>query len=1250
MGFLFPKSSVRFLTTMSIALFIAGVFLILNIPKAEAATIYANSATGNDANACTSNAPCQTFTRAYAVASSGDTIDLTGTFDWTNGSGGASETTSATTGFTIAKNLTIQGQGSDQTFIQAASSAGVAGRRIFTISSSYTVTFKNLDLRYGNVSNSNNGGGAVYVGSLATSANVTFDSCILENNTVSSSSYNYWFGGGAIYYMNNGSNTSGQVIIENSIIRNNSVSNGWGGAIWHYNGGSNSSIVVINNSTINNNSATYFGMALAAYYGSFNISNSTITGNTGGTTIEMGNWGYGVLYLTNVTLAYNSIGNSSSYYGLDLDQVGNVYVKNTIIAQNKTTSGVQQDYNESNSALHNNGHNIVETQSGSDFINGVNGCIVGVQAGLNLSNALASNNSLNITQTLALSSGSVAINAGSTGTNGTVSVPLTDQRGLSRDANPDIGAYEYGGSVPATAPTTQATNVSFSSVGATSTTISWTNGNGADRVVFIAQANSGTTTPIDHTTYTASTTFGSGTSLGSSPTWYAVYNGTGNSVSVAGLATNTAYIVQVFEYNGSAGGEVYNTASTTDNPKTQTTLQTHTLNYAAGSHGSISGADPQTVASGSDGSAVTAVPDTGYHFVQWSDGSIDNPRTDTNVTADVSVTANFALTDVTPPTFSSISSSSTSTGATITWATDEDSSTQVNYGLTSSYGSSTTETDISPRTTSHSATITGLLSCTRYYYQVEGADASANTGTSTDEIFTTAGCVGDASISATGQASVTAASGGSWVQGDLALTVPASFTSDASSAVFQANQLDDTAFSATAGAPSSYTQVGTDVYNLKSLSGPATAISIFNHPITIKMTYSSGDIGVLDESTFWIYRYDSPTWAPLDDCVVDTSAKTVTCTTKNFSNFAIFGQEGSCPTVEHAATYNSYPTCGPATCDSGYTLLNGSCVAAGGGLLPGMYRAPVAPAGGFSVIVDNGSATTTNRIVTLNFNAGSDVKKMAISLTSDFSDASQENYSASEQFDLCSKLGGLIKSTTCPDGQYTVYVKFYTQYGKASDAVSTKINLASASQFSNHTLITTPQFSNPAANFTKNLYLGSKDNQVKALQQFLNQNGYKLADTGWGSLGSETDYFGVLTSSALAKFQEANRNKASGMINEKGYLGPITRQFINSSTSATVSKPLHPQIQNSTPAIFTASLYEGLQSEDVRRLQTLLATRPKIYPDGLITGYFGPLTEKAVQTFQLSYGVVASSFDPGFGYVGPKTRAKLEEIFGKRER
>ncbi|HZW50241.1 MAG TPA: InlB B-repeat-containing protein, partial [Rudaea sp.] len=67
-----------------------------------------------------------------------------------------------------------------------------------------------------------------------------------------------------------------------------------------------------------------------------------------------------------------------------------------------------------------------------------------------------------------------------------------------------------------------------------------------------------------------------------------------------------------------------------------------TLTYAAGTGGSINGNSSQTVDYQGNGTAVGAVPDAGYHFVQWSDGITDNPRADANVTADVDVTAQFA--------------------------------------------------------------------------------------------------------------------------------------------------------------------------------------------------------------------------------------------------------------------------------------------------------------------------------------------------------------------------------------------------------------------------------------------------------------------------------------------------------------------------------------------------------------------------------------------------------------------------------
>ena len=97
------------------------------------------------------------------------------------------------------------------------------------------------------------------------------------------------------------------------------------------------------------------------------------------------------------------------------------------------------------------------------------------------------------------------------------------------------------------------------------------------------------------------------------------------------------------------------TDDSVQNPRTDKNIQTnlnvtanfekditsYTLTYTAGAHGSITGNSPQTIAAGSDGTPVTAKADDGFHFTSWSDNSTQNPRTDTNVQADLNVTANF---------------------------------------------------------------------------------------------------------------------------------------------------------------------------------------------------------------------------------------------------------------------------------------------------------------------------------------------------------------------------------------------------------------------------------------------------------------------------------------------------------------------------------------------------------------------------------------------------------------------------------
>ena len=88
------------------------------------------------------------------------------------------------------------------------------------------------------------------------------------------------------------------------------------------------------------------------------------------------------------------------------------------------------------------------------------------------------------------------------------------------------------------------------------------------------------------------------------------------------------------------------------------------LNYLPGTNGAISGATPQVVSYTGSGSAVTAVPNAGWQFVNWSDGSTANPRTDMNVTSNLTVTANFAV--LITPAVTSLSLGAGGTAVTLT--------------------------------------------------------------------------------------------------------------------------------------------------------------------------------------------------------------------------------------------------------------------------------------------------------------------------------------------------------------------------------------------------------------------------------------------------------------------------------------------------------------------------------------------------------------------------------------------------------
>ncbi|HVY67794.1 MAG TPA: fibronectin type III domain-containing protein [Patescibacteria group bacterium] len=81
-------------------------------------------------------------------------------------------------------------------------------------------------------------------------------------------------------------------------------------------------------------------------------------------------------------------------------------------------------------------------------------------------------------------------------------------------------------------------------------------------------------------------------------------------------------------------------------------------------------------------------------------------------------------------------------------------------------------------------------------------------------------------------------------------------------------------------------------------------------------------------------------------------------------------------------------------------------------------------------------------------------------------------------------------------------------------------------------------------NFGRNLGYKNKGADVKALQQFLNQNGFSVAVSGPGAPGRETDVFGLATKAAVKNFQTSYQGKI-GLPAPTGKFDTATRTFVN---------------------------------------------------------------------------------------------------------
>lgn len=128
-----------------------------------------------------------------------------------------------------------------------------------------------------------------------------------------------------------------------------------------------------------------------------------------------------------------------------------------------------------------------------------------------------------------------------------------------------------------------------------------------------------------------------------------------------------------------------------------------------------------------EGATVTSSANSGTTFRISYIGGTGNDVTLTGVTVAVDTTV--------PVIAGTTSGSITATSAAITWTTNEASDSQVEYGMSTAYGSTTTLA--TALGTSHTATITALAAGTTYHYRVHSTDAAGNLALGADTTFTT---------------------------------------------------------------------------------------------------------------------------------------------------------------------------------------------------------------------------------------------------------------------------------------------------------------------------------------------------------------------------------------------------------------------------------------------------------------------------------------------------------------------------------
>jgi LPXTG-site transpeptidase (sortase) family protein len=374
---------------------------------------------------------------------------------------------------TLGSELAINASKNNLTITGAGHSITVSGNhvtRVFNVIAQ-DITFDTLTIADGNVSDM--GGGIFHAdGRSLTVTNSTFSGNRVSNGeggaiyntgisslTITDSTFsgNSAYGnGGAIY------NISGPQTVTNSTFSGNNSVSGKGGGIFSIQGP-----LTVTNSTFSVNSAALGG---GIYCPELTVINSIFSGNSaanGGGIYS--NYTFAILKVTNSTFSGNSTNNGGGIY----NNGGDVTVTNSTFFDNRAGLGGGNIYSIGTATIKNtlianitgeNCHGAITDGGGNLQFGGttVNSCGTSIPTADPLLGVLG--NYGGTTQTFPLLPGSPAIDSGLSATCAAAPVNNLDQRGVTRPAACDIGAFESQGfslSVASGEPQTTWANEAF---------------------------------------------------------------------------------------------------------------------------------------------------------------------------------------------------------------------------------------------------------------------------------------------------------------------------------------------------------------------------------------------------------------------------------------------------------------------------------------------------------------------------------------------------------------------------------------------------------------------------------------------------------------------------------------------------------------------------------------------------------------------------------------------------------------------